>query len=366
MARDYGRISTKFWISEDVRGISDRGRLLAAYLLTSPHSNLLGAYLLPDAYVADDLKWPCEAVAKAFTELFGKGFATRFKDGRHVCIKLFLEYNPIENPNAAKAALKLLEQMPDDPAVAFIVKGLEPYRHHFGNRWQEVEKRLANPSEGVPKPVPTQEQEQEQDQKQEQESLPGTPGDARYPAEFEEFWLAFKNPPNSKKPEALKAWTQTEGLRPPLKDLLAAVAGYNAWLDQENRKRRPNDQHPKQHASTWLRGEVWNGFAPKADATPADDDRIRAAWGGRAAPLVEEIGAAQFIAWFGGSSFKLGPPCAIRVPKPFSANWINQHFSRALERHFGPDCRAEVAAPPPDAKAARAAEKWLQTNGVNP
>jgi len=59
-------------------------------------------------------------------------------------------------------------------------------------------------------------------------------------------------------------------VRPAREKLLAAVAAYNSWLDGENRKRKPNDPHPKQHAATWLMGEVWNGFAGEPALSPAE------------------------------------------------------------------------------------------------
>lgn len=253
MARDYGRICTKFWSSPDIRGLSDRARLLASYLLTSPHSNSIGAYLLPDAYVADDMGWSSEAVSKAFAELFEKGFAERFKDGRHICIVHFLAFNPIENPNVGKAAVKAIEQMPDDPAMRHVFKGLEQYAKQFPDGIETVKERFRNIE-----PILTQPNH----------SLPadagGVPVKISKTEGFEEFHTAYNPPKNSKKPDAIRAWISTEGIRPPLPDLLRAVSGYLAWLAEESRKQKRD--YPKQHAATWLRGEVWKNYL-----TPAVD-----------------------------------------------------------------------------------------------
>lgn len=144
MARDYGRISTQFWKHPDVRELSSEAKLLAGYLLTCPHSNAIGAYLLPDAYIADDLKWSQSTVSKAFAELFKMGFCERFKDGRHICIIEYLAWNPIENPNVATGAKRALDQLPDDPALIHVFNGMKRYSQHFKDGWQTVAERFRN------------------------------------------------------------------------------------------------------------------------------------------------------------------------------------------------------------------------------
>src|SRR5436190_800173 len=70
--RDYGKVYTAFWISEDARSLSEDGRMLALYLLTCQHSNMLGCFRLTNAYAADDLQWDIERVSKGFQELLSK------------------------------------------------------------------------------------------------------------------------------------------------------------------------------------------------------------------------------------------------------------------------------------------------------
>lgn len=82
--------------------------------------------------------------------------------------------------------------------------------------------------------------------------------------EFELFWKAYRPPRNSKKPDAMKAWTQTVPVRPPLAELLRAVNGYASWLSEEGRKQKR--EYPKQMAATWLRGEMWGNFLDGGDA----------------------------------------------------------------------------------------------------
>lgn len=164
-----------------------------------------------------------------------------------------------------------------------------------------------------------------------------TETDTQADAAFEEFWKAYAPPRNAKKPDARRAWAVTAKVRPAQDQLLAAVAAYRAWLGEQSRKQKRD--YPMQHPSTWLRGEVWNGFLDGAQAT--DESGARGAWNGQAGALVDEIGAAVFAAWFAGTSFEPGPPARIIVPGEFRRKWIADHFGAALARCYG-ECRVEV------------------------
>lgn len=151
MSRDYGRVATSFWTSRSMRAASENAQRLALYLLTGPHSNAIGAYLLPDAYLADDLNWSVEKVTETLSELFRTGFAQRFEDGRHIIICKFLDWNPIENPNVGKAVLKQIDLLPDDPAIEFIFNGLQQYAKHFPSGFETLRERFQKGFEQVPK-----------------------------------------------------------------------------------------------------------------------------------------------------------------------------------------------------------------------
>ena len=110
--RDYGKVHTSFWSSATTRGMSEDGRILAIYLITSPHSTIAGVFRLPDGYVCEDLQWAEKRVAKGFEELLAKGFANRCETTKWVWVSKFLDWNEPENPNQWKAARKLASQIP--------------------------------------------------------------------------------------------------------------------------------------------------------------------------------------------------------------------------------------------------------------
>jgi hypothetical protein len=130
--RDYGKVQTTFWTSDDIQVLSNDGRMLALYLLTSPHTNLLGCFHLPTGYVSEDLSWDVETVSKGFAELELKGFATRDALSKWVVIHKYLKWNAIENPNQGISAGRLFDQVPSKSAVKpLLVKALREYSKHF-------------------------------------------------------------------------------------------------------------------------------------------------------------------------------------------------------------------------------------------
>lgn len=172
--RDYGKVHSKFWSSDTIASLSDDGRLLALYLMTSPHTTIAGVFRLPDGYVCEDMKWTPERVAQAFLELLSKGFANRCETTKWVWIVKHLEWNPPENPNQRKSAMKVAQGVPPETC------------------WQPEFMRVCGPSLGIDlpqkanppltvvKPFPNQEQEQKQEQKKDSSTakLPTCPYDS--------------------------------------------------------------------------------------------------------------------------------------------------------------------------------------------
>ena len=110
--RDYGRVHSAFWRSETVADMSSDARLLALYLMTCDHGNLLGAFYLPDGYAAEDLNWGSDRVSEGFRELLRVGFAVRCAASKWVWVVRYLDWNPLENPNQVKAAQRIAAQIP--------------------------------------------------------------------------------------------------------------------------------------------------------------------------------------------------------------------------------------------------------------
>jgi hypothetical protein len=130
--REYGKVYTAFWTSEDVSVMTEDERTLALYLLTCPHGNMLGCYRLPSAYVSDDLKWTPERVSKGFGGLASKGYIYRCDRAIWVVILRYMKWNQFENPNVGKAAGKLFNSLlAPHEAKSLLVKALREYSPTF-------------------------------------------------------------------------------------------------------------------------------------------------------------------------------------------------------------------------------------------
>lgn len=133
--RDYGKVYTAFWTSEDSRSMSEDGRTLALYLLTCTHGNMLGCFRLTNAYAADDLMWEIERVSKGFDELLAKGFAYRCNRTFWVTIQHYLKWNQFENPNVGIAAGKLFDSLAAPTLCkALLANALREYSPKFPSK----------------------------------------------------------------------------------------------------------------------------------------------------------------------------------------------------------------------------------------
>jgi hypothetical protein len=180
--RDYGRVYSKFWTSDDMQALTDDGRMLALYLLSGPHGTIAGVCRLPDGYVSEDLKWSIERVAKGLQELSVKGFADRCETAKWVWIRKYLEWNTPENPNQWKAARKIAASVPSNCSWKAL------FDRAFAIAAGDVPPIDKNPLPTVPKQLPTQDQEKEQKQEQDSSRAVAPRGtDAERHANFEKM-----------------------------------------------------------------------------------------------------------------------------------------------------------------------------------
>lgn len=76
--RDYGKVAPSFWIGatgKALRGDAN-AQLLALYLMTSPHSNMIGVFHCPVLYMAHETGITFEGASEALRRLVEVGFCT--------------------------------------------------------------------------------------------------------------------------------------------------------------------------------------------------------------------------------------------------------------------------------------------------
>jgi len=166
------------------------------------------------------------------------------------------------------------------------------------------------------------------------DSSPRIAGRKNYTPEFEAFWHAYPTDALMSKSKAFEKWQRLGA--PDRASAHAALPGFRAHCAKDLTYRPV-------HAERFLSQRRFDGFVEAAKAGPPapPDDVLRALWGGRAAALVDAIGAAKFAAWFGEAEWEEGPPHVVRVTKPFAAKWIAEHFTGDLMRLYG-DVKVEV------------------------
>lgn len=108
----YTKIDELMWKDSKLKTISTHSKLMFIYLLSCQHRNVLGLYNLPKYYVQGDLGYSLERVSKGLEELFNNGLVTYDEESETVLINNFLKYNPLENPNQVKGAVKAIQTIP--------------------------------------------------------------------------------------------------------------------------------------------------------------------------------------------------------------------------------------------------------------
>ena len=153
--RDYGRVYSRFWQSKSIRYLDQNSKLLALYLLTSPHANLIGCYYLPFEYALADTKYPSETLREGFQALEKSGFCEVDWDNEWIWVKNYVRWNPFENPNVKKSAAKVVRQVPK--SLCFFNDFIDTIAED-GEFTEETKRELAqlkpNPSETLPEQTP--------------------------------------------------------------------------------------------------------------------------------------------------------------------------------------------------------------------
>lgn len=170
-------------------------------------------------------------------------------------------------------------------------------------------------------------------------------------ADFDRFWDAFEHRLDASKPLALAAWNDIAD-RPPIDDLLEAVAGYRAFLAAERVGRKPGVQGPPlMHAANWLRERRFDAFIA---ARTTQDAAVAAQLQNRLAKIPEGgwRDTAQAFAKAHGWPLWDGVMSAAKLDVEDDGKTLviefDRHFSRDFAEERGVTAKiATVAAPLP-------------------
>lgn len=121
----YTTVESIIWHDEKFRGLPEDARTLFLYLLTSPHSNMLGIFYLPKLYACSDLQWEPERYLRGIDTLCHTLLIEVDKD--IIWVKNYLKHNQIRGPRQVTGAVNRLMSLPDTKLIGPFMKNLEKH-----------------------------------------------------------------------------------------------------------------------------------------------------------------------------------------------------------------------------------------------
>ncbi|MCX7662199.1 MAG: hypothetical protein N2Z61_00390 [Tepidimonas fonticaldi] len=255
--RNYASVNANFWIGRTGRSLrgNHEAQIVALYLITSPHSNMIGLYHCPIAYIAHETGLSTQGATKGLRCLIDVDFCTFDADIDFVFVHQMAKHQIgdtlQETDKRWKGVHNQLTMTPDGPCKqAFIRQYNEPY--NLGLEF-DSESPYEAPSKGLPSP-------------KQAPPKPGTgtgtgagkgPGagagaGAGAPAGFDSFWTQY--PKKVARKDAIEAFNKIN----PDEQLLARML-----------KRLERDKADIQwikdkgqfipHPATWLNRRDWEG-----------------------------------------------------------------------------------------------------------
>jgi len=250
--RDYGKTTPRFWIGSTGRALRGKppAQVLAHYLISSPHANMIGVYWCPRAYMVLETGLSEKQVDTALDALSGSGFAFYDDDTESVYVPQMARIQIAETlllrDNRHKGVIAEAERQRESPFLAA-----------WWDRYQAPYNLPRYPFKAPCKPLASQEQEQEQlqEEEQEQKKLPCADKPAR--DRFEEFWKAYQHRENrGSKKNCRTAW-KSRKLDEHADEILASLPRFKATEEWRG------GFQPQ--AIRFLRGDLWMELPAKPD-----------------------------------------------------------------------------------------------------
>lgn len=176
--RDYAKVTPKFWVGETgraMRGEPLEVRVVAMYLLTAPHSNMIGLYYLGPPTLAHETGIPVDRALDALGRLETLGFASYDHEAEmvwvHEMARIQIGESLKPSDNRVVGIQREYDALPDCRFLgAFFDRYAEPFSMR-GRRQGRNERSVVGTTEplgrgfrGASKPLGSQEQEQEKEQ----------------------------------------------------------------------------------------------------------------------------------------------------------------------------------------------------------
>ena len=153
--RDYSKVSGEFWTGKT--GKSLRGdmqtQIIAMYLMTSRHSNMIGVFHCPILYMAHETGSPIEGATKSLNKLIEGGFCTYDEDSETVWVHEMARFQIDDTLKSGDKRVSGIQKQFDSLPESLIKQGFyEKYATSFHIKKDQENKPLTSPSEAPTKP----------------------------------------------------------------------------------------------------------------------------------------------------------------------------------------------------------------------
>lgn len=247
--RDYATVSPQFWLGKTGRELRKQGaeaQLVAFYLMTSPHANMLGLYYLPVLYLSHETGLGLEGASKGLRSAIEAGFCSYDVATEMIWVHEMAAYQVGRalkpGDNRCAGVRNEYASLPENPFLSLFY---ERYKADF-----HLSDKRENPpeSEGASKGLGSQDQDQEQDQEEDSSGHGfATPPDDQnqdegdkpdpqkiYPNDFEQVWSVYpKRAGGNSKSDAFKAWNARIRDGTTTAEIFAGVVRYAAFVKAE-------------------------------------------------------------------------------------------------------------------------------------
>lgn len=202
--REYAKLGPTFWTGETGKAIRRRGSeavIVSLYLISSPHSNMLGLYYQPILYMAHETGLGIEGATKGLRDCVEEGFCSYDEDTEMVFVHEMALWQIADVLSSTDKRCKGIQKDYEAlPACPFLEAWFDRYVEAF-----KLTKKRSNPGEKpeVRKAPSKSHRSQEQEQEQEPPSgvAPEGPSSPKPPKPHQQ-------PPQGIAPQVWSDWLQ--------------------------------------------------------------------------------------------------------------------------------------------------------------
>jgi hypothetical protein len=240
MARDYAKLSPRFWTGHTGRQIRAAGceaQVVALYLVSGPQANMIGLYYLPLPTLCHETGLSQHSAAKALRSLSELDFAFYDEGEEVVWVPEMARYQIADTLKAADNRIVAIEKEVGNYGKSrFYGAFLARYRNSFRLERVPPPGAARSPSEGPSKALGSQEQEQKHEQEEKQDSCAEPEADAPAPAPpvLALPCVGVGKKDYSVTAEQIATWTRAfSGV-----DVMAELRRMSAWLEANPQRRK--------------------------------------------------------------------------------------------------------------------------------